>query len=361
MLRLPLALILLSACAASAAEGPDKAWPPWDGVESVEQYAKKVNLPPTQSLDLGNGVKLDLVLIPAGKFMMGTPEPTPVDEDGFQRKIVTGQALLAAAIGTLLVLLCAVAIQAIRRKQRPKFSLLRLMAITGVGGVAVLSGLHWRQSAHALGAARLEYQAAKRRFEIASQEDKPAHAVTFPEPFYMAKFLTTQEQYQQVKGANPSSFKSSKDHPVDSVCWTDAQEFCKKVSEFTKQNVRLPTESEWEYSCRAGSATTYYSGDAEKDLDCVAWYHGNSNGTTHPVGQKAPNAFGLYDMHGNLWQWCQDWWKRDIYTDDYRVLRGGSWGSDPFHCRSTLRAGLDPNHYTRDLGFRVVGLSFKTQ
>ena len=131
--------------------------------------------------------------------------------------------------------------------------------------------------------------------------EHPAHPVTLTQPFYMGKYVVTQEQYQAVTGATPSTFKGN-DNPVEQVSWDDAEAFCKKLSEQTKQAVRLPTEAEWEFACRAGTKTTYYSGDTDKDLDRVAWNDANSKNTTHPVGQKEANTFGLYDMHGNVWQ-----------------------------------------------------------
>jgi sulfatase modifying factor 1 len=134
----------------------------------------------------------------------------------------------------------------------------------------------------------------------------------------------------------------------------------------TMLEVRLPTEAEWEYSCRAGTASTYHSGNAEDDLDRVAWYLANSKGATHPVGQKEPNAFNLYDLHGNVWQWCQDWYSNDYYgkseTENPQgpakgtahVLRGGAWICYSSGCGSTHRAGRPSLVREEHIGFRVV-------
>jgi len=370
-----LAIALTATCSITSAEEPSDnkpTYPLWDGQESVEQYAKKVNLPATQTLELGNGIKMELVLIPAGKFIMGTPEPKPVDEAVFQKQIVTGQALLAIGGVALVVMLVVVVVQARRNKRRLQVSLLLLLLVTVAAGGAVLSIVHWRQSAKGLEAAKTEYAAAQGRFQRANDTEKPAHPVMLTKPFYVGKFPVTQEQYQQVIGKNPSNF-IGKDNPVEQVSWDDAQTFCKKLTDQTKQSVRLPTEAEWEYSCRAGTTTVYYSGDTEADLARAAWHLENSKGATHPVGQKEANAFGLYDMHGNVYQWCQGWYAEDYYrkseaenpqgpaqgTD--RLLRGGSWFNISLYCRSAYRRRIAPGSRDFDVGFRVVVPAFRTQ
>jgi len=360
-------LMLFGAVWAGEPQGKS-AFPLWDGHESVADYAKRVNLPPTKSLDLGDGIKLELVLIPAGKFIMGTPEPVPVDEDGFRKKIMTGQALLAVSGIVLLALLAVVVISAIRKRQRPKYSLLLFLAMTVVAGGCVLSGLHWRQSANGLGKARVEYAAELTRYNSANSEEKPGHPVLLTRPFFMGKFTVTQDQYQAVTSVNPSNFKGN-DKPVEQVSWVEAQPFCNKLSEITHQAARLPSEAEWEFACRAGTTTVYYSGDTEADLARAAWNYANSNITTHPVGQKEPNIFGLFDMHGNVWQWCEDFFSADYYgraeaenpqgptQGNCRVLRGGSWCDNSVGCRSAYRVGYgsDGRYFvTGGLGFRVV-------
>ena len=367
-----LTLPLLCCFCTRSTESPTPAFPLWDNVEPVSEYAKRVNFPPTQTLDLGNGVKLELVLIPGGRFTMGTPEPPVVDEAAFQKQIVTSQALLAVSAGVLLVLFVFIVIRAIKEKRRPQLSLGRLIWVTVLAGGALMSGMHWRYSVQAFKQAKAEYAAAKARYDAAQPEEKPAHGVTLTKPFYLGKFTVTQEQYQAVMGSNPSNFKG-KDNPVEQVSWEDAQEFLKKLSEKTKQDVRLPTEAEWEYSCRAGTTTTYHSGDTEADLARVAWYGGNSKKTTHPVGQKDPNKFGLCDMHGNVWQWCQDWFGEDYYGKSEaenpagpaqgtsRLLRGGSWIYFPMGCRSAFRFGYYPDIRYSYIGFRIVLVpSFRT-
>jgi len=206
-------------------------------------------------------------------------------------------------------------------------------------------------------------------------DEKPAHEVTISRSFYVGRYPVTQEQWQAITGNNPSRFKGAK-HPVDGVLWDDARDFCREVSARTGKPVRLPTEAEWEFACRAGSTTDYCFGDSQADLAEYAWYGSNSSGATHAVGEKRPNAWGLYDMHGNVWQWCRDWYDPKYYANSPRVdpqgparsdrgahvLRGGAWHAGASYCRSAQRGGDFPcgeggpgswNDAGRS-GFRVV-------
>jgi formylglycine-generating enzyme required for sulfatase activity len=360
MRLIALTFFAMAALSALSAE-PAQPYPLWDGHETIAEYAKKTGLEPTKTLDLGDGVKLELVLIPAGKFIMGTPEPEPVGEEGFITQIAVGVAALALSSGVLLVMLAFVIVRAVREKHRPQVSLARLLVLAVLAGVGLLGGLHSFYTAHA----QSEYEAAMARFKISYNCEKPAHEVTLTKPFYLGKYEVTQEQYQQVMGANPSRFKG-RDLPVEQVSWNDAQEFCKKVSDKTGSVVRLPTDAEWERACRAGTKTTYYTGDAETDLDRAGWYEKNSKWATHPVGQKTPNAWGVYDMHGNVWETCAD--RFEAYKSDpavdpqgtaqYQgcVLRGGSWNYGPKTCGAAFRAEDIPGPRGINLGhgFRVA-------
>jgi formylglycine-generating enzyme required for sulfatase activity len=234
-------------------------------------------LPATQ-LDLGNNIKIKLLLIPAGKFMMGSPN----DEQDRQ------------------------------------------------------------------------------------DDEGPLRQVTITKSFYIGVYPVTQEQYEQVMAISHSRFRESVQNPVETTTWDEAVAFCNKLSQRTGKKVHLPTEAQWEYACRAGTTTRYSFGDKEETLDDYGWSQSNSKAKTHPVGEKKPNPWGLYDMHGNVWQWCSDW-----YADSYknasnedpqgpgsgrgRVLRGGSWYLNRLTCRSAFRAIADP--YGRVNGFaglRVV-------
>jgi len=193
----------------------------------------------------------------------------------------------------------------------------------------------------------------------------PQHGVTISKPFYLGVTEVTQAQYQAVMGADPSQFKGPT-NPVESVSWEEAVEFCRRLSEKTRKAFRLPTEAEWEYACRAGSKTGFSFGDSDNALAEYAWYKGNSAGTSHPVAQKKPNAWGLCDMHGNVWEWCADSYgsyASGASTDPQgagsggtRVVRGGSWSdSDTDLFRCAYRLNIDPSsRQYATLGFRCA-------
>ena len=353
-------LLLLLFITSLAASEPIPAYPLWDNHESVADYAKRVNLPPTKTLDLGNGVKLELVLIPAGKFIMGTPKPVPVDEASFRKKIELGEALTCVCGATLLIPLLVVAARAIRGRKRPQVSLRLLTVVTVAAGGGVLSVLHWRQSVAALDKLRVENEI---RSSLVRETEQPAHAVTLTRPFYLGKFAVTQEQFQQVMQSNPSKFKGVTNRPVEQVSWDATQKFCTAARALAKADVKLPNEAEWEFACRAGTATAYYSGDLPlTDADAIGWNWLNCKGTTHAVGEKLPNAFGLYDMLGNVSQWCRGWYyySRSSQVDPvgnadtyYRMLRGGSAECDPIECRSAYRYWANPDEQGL-FGFRIA-------
>ena len=200
-------------------------------------------------------------------------------------------------------------------------------------------------------------------------ENEAQHTVTLTHSFAMETMPVTQHQYLLVMGKNPSHFDDwgssrREPNPVEKVSWDDAVAFCKKLSEKEHVHYRLPTEAEWEYACRAGSTTMFFFGDKEELTGEYAWFKDNSDDITHPVGQKKPNAWGLYDMHGNVWQWCSDWF--DAYplhpvTDPVgpfdgklRILRGGSWDYEPTSLRSGYRGRNGQSARYFNVGFRVV-------
>lgn len=210
--------------------------------------------------------------------------------------------------------------------------------------------------------------------EVGRQADEgPQTVVTFTKGLFMAPRKVTQTDYQWVVGTYPSVFTGDFNRPVESVDWGDATNYCAILTQRERAArlipldcaYRLPTEAEWEYACRAWTTTRFSYGDdpGYKSLGDYAWYLNNSGHTTHPVGVKLPNPWGLYDMHGNLWEWCQDWYgpypggsvvdPQGPATGTYRVFRGGSWGCTADRCRSAIRDS-DPEGETGYVGFRVV-------
>ena len=199
-------------------------------------------------------------------------------------------------------------------------------------------------------------------------DEKPRHKVKITQAFFLGTTEVTQGQWRSVMGNNPSYFGNCGDNcPVENVSWNDAQDFIKKLCQKEGLNpckYRLPTEAEWEYSARAGSSTTYYWGNRMDGS--YAWYDGNSGGKTHEVGTRKPNAWGLYDMTGNVWEWVQDWYDSGYYgkgdaldprgasSGSDRVERGGSWGSGAGSCRTSYRFVNAPDVRNFFLGFRLA-------
>jgi len=229
------------------------------------------------------------------------------------------------------------------------------------------------------------------RGEFAREE--PAHEVQITQPFYISIFPVTQAQWRAVAERHPDSglepapshFEGEM-HPVEEVSWNDVAGWCELVVDsraldrlqtsagkaITIERFGLPTEAQWEYACRAGTTTDYYTGDGASALSAAGWFDGNSDGQTHPVGELAANGFGLYDMHGNVWEWCLDAYDADVYKkrvngvadpvvpgedvggdDPDRVIRGGSWFFTAWFCRSAYRYWYRPDYRLWYLGFRV--------
>ena len=193
--------------------------------------------------------------------------------------------------------------------------------------------------------------------------ERPVHQVTITRDFWMGQFDVTQGQWRELMGSNPARSKAAgPDAPVEQVSWRDAQKFLAKLNAAQDRwTVRLPTEAEWEYAARAGTTDETYG-----TLDEIAWYRANGSGTTHPVGKKRPNAFGLYDMLGNVWQWCQDRfgpYSSEPSTDpqgatdgDRRLTRGGCFYCDAVHERAARRNRDLEDHSSPSIGFRIVAV-----
>jgi formylglycine-generating enzyme required for sulfatase activity len=194
----------------------------------------------------------------------------------------------------------------------------------------------------------------------AAGDEKPAHYVTISQPFYLGKYPVTQSQWEAVMGNNPSRFKDNPKRPVERVSWHDVHVFLRKLNERKGSGgYRLPTEAQWEYACRASTKTLRY----HRRINWIGWYRENSSGQPQPVGQKLPNAWGLYDMLGNVWEWCHDGMRTytsasqidpigPIDAGAFRVVRGGSWRFDARFVRAAVRLWVGPGNRIVSLGFR---------
>lgn len=195
----------------------------------------------------------------------------------------------------------------------------------------------------------------------AESDEKPVHSVTLS-GFYIGKTEVTQVLWKAVMGSNPSYFKGD-DLPVENVSWNDCQEFIRKLNALTGQHFRLPTEAEWEFACRGGNNSRGYKYSGSNNLSSVAWYDGNSGKKTHPVATKSPNELGIYDMSGNVMEWCSDWYgkyssgaqtnPKGPYDGTDRVLRDGSWNYFAGICRSSHRLSDSPGSRYYGLGLRL--------
>jgi sulfatase modifying factor 1 len=214
-----------------------------------------------------------------------------------------------------------------------------------------------------------------------NEVDAPPHEVSVT-AFAIDKYLVTQELYEKIMGENPSRWKGPR-NPVEQVRWSDAVKFCNKRSEaegfepcydleswtcnFEANGYRLPTEAEWEYACRAGTTTSQFFNNSSQKLEDVAWFDKNSSGRPQPVGIKEPNQWGLYDVYGNVWEWCNDFYKVDYYQEspkddptgppegDTKVVRGGAWRFSADTCRSGYRYNESPGYVDACFGYDIYG------
>lgn len=197
------------------------------------------------------------------------------------------------------------------------------------------------------------------------EDEKPSHSVTLSN-YYIGQTEVTQALWKAVMGSNPSYFMKGDNYPVEKVNWNDCQDFIKKLNRLTGKKFALPTEAQWEYAARGGKQSKHYKYAGSNTISNVAWYYGNSNSTTHPVATKSPNELGIYDMSGNVWEWCSDWYgsySSSYQTNptgpssgSYRVYRGGSWYFSAGNCRVSNRSGSSPANRSSNLGLRLVFL-----
>jgi formylglycine-generating enzyme required for sulfatase activity len=192
--------------------------------------------------------------------------------------------------------------------------------------------------------------------------EKPTHSVTLSS-YYIGKYEVTQSEWMVVMGGNPSYFKGD-DRPVENVSWDDCQTFISRLNSLTGLSFSLPTEAQWEFAAGSGNSNRIYKYSGSSNVSDVAWYDDNSGGTTHDVGKKSANELGLYDMSGNVWEWCRDWYGNyssnsqtnptGPYNGSCRVLRGGSWRIIAGFCRVPARGNFAPDYRYYDIGLRLV-------
>lgn len=198
------------------------------------------------------------------------------------------------------------------------------------------------------------------------------YPVTLTHDFWLGKYEVTQGEYTALMGKNPSHFPGDPNRPVEKLSWYDAVAYCAALTKREQQGghlpsgyeYRLPSEAEWEYACRAGSTNLFSFGDSAAEADQYAWTLENSQSTTHPVGQKRPNAWGLYDMHGNVWEWCSDWYAPypampvtdplETVSNKFKVFRGGGWNQAVEFARASNRFGMAPSNGIHFVGFRIA-------
>ena len=193
-------------------------------------------------------------------------------------------------------------------------------------------------------------------------DEKPVHRVTLSD-YYIGKCEVTQELWEAVMGSNPSWFKGAQ-NPVEFVSWEDCQRFIRRLNRLTGRTFRLPTDAEWEYAARGGNQSSHYKYSGSGNIGNVAWYDDNSGSSTHAVGTKSPNELGIYDMSGNVWEWCSDWYggysagaqtnPQGPSSGSDRVLRGGSWGYSARGCRVSDRSSRDPSDRSPNIGLRLA-------
>ena len=200
----------------------------------------------------------------------------------------------------------------------------------------------------------------------AGEADERAEYEVVVDGFAISKYPVTQKQWKAIMGSNPSEFTGCDQCPIDRVSWDDAQRFIETLNKLSGKKYALPTEAEWEYAAKGGPKTQGYRYSGSDNIDDVAWHTGNSNRQPHPVGEKAPNELGLYDMSGNMWEWCQDWYDKNYYelqernnpigpvSGSGRVRRGGSWFTQAANCKTSTRNSVKQDYKDDSGGFRLV-------
>lgn len=374
-----LAAMVLACASAAAAE----AAPLWDGQESIAEYAKRIGVPPTKSVDLGGDVTMEFVLVPAGRFRLGTPEPSEPDWAASQWRIDKWKIVFFAGICLLIVLLFTVLYKLVFQRKRPQLSLIRFIGVTVAVAVILMGGVRMEESRKDLDAAREAYLSAKYNMKMVPLARAKEENTNIARPFYLSKYELTNAQHDQLvllqalsHKVNPRGSRLAKEphQPfVGDLSELLTENAWEVLGTATKAKARIPTEIEWEFACRAGAEYACAGQADTKTLGRYAWWAENSGGRPHPVGEKEPNGLGLYDMQGNLMEItanCPDAYNltdEDLGAVPYRVIsggpyvmRGGSYKSFEEGCMPAARAlpseiGTDLVPYNfEEFGYRIL-------
>lgn len=364
-------------------------WPKWESGELVQNYAAKIGLPTEISLKLADATTLPYVplgpadesseiikmrLIPPGRYRMGIEDPHPINYSLIDKGLLTAKCTYYSGTLVLIALCLPSLLGSFRRRRLPTISLIRFVTIPVAIGI-ILLGFLWRnQNLQRLKELETELLLQQKDFNQSDENERPAHWVNLSKPFYISQFEITQEQYWAVAKLKPSSdFHGwGLNQPVENVRWEEASYYCQLMNRLDPGTelglvnwvVRLPTEAEWEYVAREGKSGSRSIPPSE--LDAVGWYRGNSKLRVNPVGQKEPNAFGVYDLMGNVREWCLDTFRQTYYTEspdidplpsligDAKVIRGSDCFSESQECRITRRSHYHFASRSNSIGFRIV-------
>lgn len=365
--RWTIAVLLALACCvgpdvrAAEAAPPAPSWPMWEPGESIEAYAKRAGLEPAQSFDLGNGETLEVVLLPAGSYRMGTPPPEEPPDRWYY-----GWAIMFLGLIFLVSFVTLVIARVYHKKAKLQLSLRHLLLVLLSLAVAMMGYMRWRENE----ARWRRYERDLETYNYTESNERPAHKVTLTRPVYIGKYEVTEGQFEKVWPTRPPPPPPDLRKAVSHVPFRQAEDWCHALSGQLDRVVRLPFEEEWEFAARGGTETPFFFGTSENLLGTYAHVYEGRGAAAHAVGLKQPNPFGLFDVYGNVSEWC--YVRRRRYSDaedaigpdaeltDLATLRGGSSRASFQQARSARRGIFDSEWNYRGaaifqgMGFRVV-------
>jgi len=312
---------------------------------------------PTEKITLSNGAHIDCVRVQPGHYVMGVQQPIMPDENYYSNKIRM-ETIVAISIFIFLVFIFAIWIKKSVRTKSYTFSIAGLFFVLLLASLSIKSIISINSLSNELHSHQEAFSKDMQKYENADASERPGHMVIISKSFLIAKYETTSEQYASVFGLEFDKNESGK--PVSEISWDEANSFCSELSRQIGRSVSLPTEAQWEYACRGASADQ----SNFAPLDLHVWYVDNSLGEKQRVGMKTPNKIGLYDMLGNVWEWCIDDYSSydaDIAKDpivvtggNLKVIRGGSFMAPAEKCSSPTRVRVQKGERRSTIGFRIV-------